>query len=207
MGMVLALGSVSDATIKRLLADPPLIWQVIAPDDPSAYARARRDEADRRKPGLLARLFGARPPDGEAPPVPPLALSDNEGDVADLDKAWHGIHFLLTGTADDGAPPLNFLVAGGAYVGDEDVGYGPARLFTAAETREIAAAITAITDDELRRRFNPQAMMAAEIYPEIWDRDPEDDDTLGYLIEYAGTLRQTLSTVTANGHGLMVLLS
>lgn len=27
-------------------------------------------------------------------------------------------------------------------------------------------------------------MVKKEIYPEIWDRDPKDDDTLGYLIEY-----------------------
>ena len=50
-------------------------------------------------------------------------------------------------------------------------------------------------------------MMAAKIYPEIWDRDPKDYDTLGYLMEYVGTLREALATVTANGRGLMVFLS
>jgi hypothetical protein len=28
----------------------------------------------------------------------------------DLDKAWHGLHFLLTGTAWEGTPPLDFIV-------------------------------------------------------------------------------------------------
>ena len=51
----------------------------------------------------------------------------------DIDKAWHGIHYLLTGTAWEGAAPLNFLVAGGRPVGDVDVGYGPARAFSGAE--------------------------------------------------------------------------
>jgi hypothetical protein len=209
MGMGLSLGSVSDATIQRLLADPPLIWQVVAPDDSEMYDRARREADARSRPGFLARLFGARPADDptSATPAPPLALSAGEGVFSDLGKAWHGIHFLVTGTADDGEPPLNFLVAGGTYVGHEDVGYGPARVFSAAESREIAAKLGGIDDDELRRRFAPEAMMAAKIYPEIWDRDPEDDDTLGYLMENVGTLREALATVTGNGHGLMVFLS
>jgi hypothetical protein len=41
----------------------------------------------------------------------------------DGDKAWHGIHFLLTGTAGEGTPPLDFIVRGGQEVGDIDVGY------------------------------------------------------------------------------------
>jgi hypothetical protein len=32
-------------------------------------------------------------------------------------------------------------------------------------------------------------MLAKETYPEIWARKPEEDDTLGYLIEYFQTLR------------------
>jgi hypothetical protein len=32
----------------------------------------------------------------------PLVLSEGEGDVVDLDKTWHGIHYLLTGTAWEG---------------------------------------------------------------------------------------------------------
>ncbi len=174
MSMVVSLASVSDATIERLLADPPLVWQVIAPDDTEAYDRARREANGRAKPGLFSRLFGvrARADEPPAPSAAPFMLSDGEGDLGDLDKSWHGIHYLLTGSADEGGAPLDFLVAGGTEVGDEDVGYGPARVFTSAQTRAIAAALAAVTDDELRARFAPEAMMRAEIYPEIWDRDP-----------------------------------
>jgi hypothetical protein len=207
MSMVVSLSSLRDETIERLLADPPLVWQVIAPDDPDAYDRARREADDRAKPGLLSRLFGARP-QANAPstPGPPLALTDGEGELCDLDKSWHGIHYLLTGRADESGTPLEFLVAGGTFVGDDDVGYGPPRVFTAAETREIAAALAAVTDEDLRSRFAPEAMMAAEIYPEIWDRDPTDDDTLGYLMENVALLREAMTTVTSRGHGLLVAL-
>jgi hypothetical protein len=202
--MVTAFACVSDATIQRLLADPPLVWKVIAPDDPEAYENARQLETDRLKPGFVSRLFGAKAP--AAPPVAPLTLGDGEVHLTDIDKSWHGIHFLLTGRADEGDTPLDFLLAGGAEVGDEDVGYGPARVFTSAETKRIATALAALSDDELKRRFAPDAMMKAEIYPEIWDRDPAKDDTLRYLMEYVKVIRETLATVTAQGQGLLVYL-
>jgi uncharacterized protein DUF1877 len=208
MSMVVSLSAVRDETIQRLLADPPLVWQVIAPDDPEAYHRARREADDRAKPGLFSRLFGARPP-ANASSTPPaaLVLTDGEGELVDLDKSWHGIHYLLTGEADESGTPLEFLVAGGTSVGDEEVGYGPPRVFTSAETRRIAAALAAVTDEALRARFAPEAMMRAEIYPEIWDRDPTDDDTLGYLMEYVAVLREAMSTVTSRDHGLLVVLT
>ncbi len=44
----------------------------------------------------------------------------------DLDKAWHGVHYLLTGQADGGELPHSLAVTGGEEFGPE-VGYGPAR--------------------------------------------------------------------------------
>jgi hypothetical protein len=205
MGMYVALASLSDATIARLHADPPLVWQIIAPDDPEAIARARGAP---KRPGLLARLFGRGAAEAPAPEAPaPVVLAGDEGEILDLDKSWHGIHYLLTGTAWEGDPPLNFLVIGGREVGDDEVGQGPARTYTAAETREIAGALAAVGDPELRSRFAPDAMMRLEIYPEIWDRDPAEDDTLGYLLEYLGLLRTAVATVVERGHGLLVTIT
>ena len=39
--------------------------------------------------------------------------SSNGHDELEVDKAWHGLHFLLTGTAWEGDFPLNFIVSGG----------------------------------------------------------------------------------------------
>lgn len=204
MGMYVGLASLSEATINRLHADPPLVWLVVAADDPEAVARARGTP---KRPGLLARLFGSRA-EPTLPPAPAsLMMEEGEGEVGELDKAWHGIHYLLTGTAWEGDPPLNFLVTGGREVGDEDVGYGPARTLTPGETREIANALAALSDEQLRARFAPEEMMRLEIYPEIWDRDPAEDDTLGYLMEYMGQLRAILSSVVARGHGLLVTIT
>jgi hypothetical protein len=203
--MYVGLASLSEATINRLHADPPLVWQIVAPDDPEAVARARGTP---RRPGLLARLFG-RGRAETAPPATaaPLVLAEGEGELPDLDKAWHGLHYLFTGTAWEGDPPLNFLVTGGREVGDEEIGNGPARTLTPLETREVASALAALSDEQLRARFAPSEMMRLEIYPEIWDRDPAEDDTLGYLMAYLGQLRGTLASVVARGHGLLVTIT
>jgi hypothetical protein len=201
MGNYLSLTAVSDATIERLLADPPLVWQILAPDDPNAVAAARdRPPA----PGFFGRLMGrkAAPP---PPEPPPLALQRGEGDLGrdgDLEKSWHGIHYLLTGTAWEGDPPLNFLLAGGREL-DIETGMAPPRVHGAAESRIIAAALSRVDEAELRRRFAPEEMMRLEIYPEIWDRGPE---TLDHLLEDVVTLRRALERVVAQGHGLLVMI-
>ena len=207
MGMVLGITQLDDRTIERLVADPPLVWLVVAGDDREQYERARQEERRLQKPGLIARLFGAARP---APPppadAPPFALGDGEGKEIDVDKSWHGMHYLLTRSAEAGTPPLDFLLEGGRTVGDEDVGYGPAWVFTAAETRGIAAAVAAISDEELRARYDPRAMDAADVYPSlIWVRD--GDEALDYVMEYIAILRGTLAEAVEMNRGLMLTLT
>jgi Domain of unknown function (DUF1877) len=201
MSMCLGLVALSDANISRLLQDPPLVWRVIAPDDPEPYEAARAEQA---KPTLLSKLFrGAKRTEG----LTDLEMSAAEGFSTDLDKAWHGIHYFLTGTAWEGEHPHNFLVSGGKEVGSIDVGYGPARVLMAAETREVLDALIALRDEDLRARFNPQDMLAKQIYPKIWARKPEEEDTLGYLMEYVETLRGFLGQAVDEGLGIVVYIS
>ena len=198
MSMILGLTSLGDANIERLLADPPLVWKVIAPDD-DAYESARAAAA---RPSLLGRLFG-RPQAAEAD-AEPFVLADGEGETADLDKAWHGIHYLLTGTAWEGTGPLAFLVAGGRGVGDIDVGYGPARVLTSAETRSAHEALAGLRDEELRARFDAADMTRKKVYPEMWN---DDDNALDYLMDNVGTLREFLAQAVAQQRGLVLYLS
>lgn len=204
MSMILGLTELGDPNIARLLADPPLVWQVISPENPEPYEQAR---AEASRPFFLKRLFSRSKAAEAAPPAPPLVLGEGEGESADLDKAWHGIHYLLTRSVWEGEPPLNLLVAGGREVGHVDVGYGPARVLSPAEVRAAAEALAALSDDDLRARFNPAEMMSMKIYPEIWDRSPEEDDTLGYLMECVATLRDFLAQVVERGHGAVVYVT
>lgn len=202
MGMVLSLCSLSDANIVRVLEDPPLVWQVVAPEDPEMYQRARERGQEL---GLIARLLRRKP--SPVPLAADLVLADGEGEGSDLDKAWHGIHYLLTRTASAGAPPLDFLVAGGRAVGAEDLGYGPARAFTSGEVQSIDTALRGVPEAELRRRFDPPDMLAKEIYPAMWDRPPAQQDTLGYLLEYVGTLKEFVESTARRQLGLVIYLS
>lgn len=136
-----------------------------------------------------------------------VSLLEEETDEVDLDKAWHGIHFLLTGSDWDGEEPLSYLVKGGEYVGDVDVGYGPARRLKPNQVAAWAAALSAISADTLRLGYNPKAMLRAKIYPEIWDQDPEEDDPLGYLLEYFDVLRSFVEQARDQGKGAIIYIA
>jgi len=117
-------------------------------------------------------------------------LEENEevGGVC-LDKAWHGIHFLLTGSAWEGEEPLCYLVKGGEWIGHEgeDV-----RLLRTDQIADWANALSTISDDDLRKRYDPVAMAKADIYAMIWDRIDEEPGNLEYLLAYYETLRSFL---------------
>jgi hypothetical protein len=128
----------------------------------------------------------------------------NGHDELEVDKAWHGLHFLLTGTAWDGDFPLNFIVVGGEEVG-EDLGYGPARALRSEDVRKIDSALEPFTSDELGRRFDAERMTELQIYPFGWSHDPEGE--LEYLLEFYGELRAFLRRTAEQGHALLVYLS
>jgi Domain of unknown function (DUF1877) len=186
MGLVMGLITVRDATIERILADPPLVWKILAPDDPEPYQEARA-------------AYGAGAADH-------VELVEGEGEHLHLDKAWHGIHYLLTGTAWEGAAPLNLLLCGDE-VGDIDVGYGQPRAVSAGTVAQAGQVLAALSDAAIRARFDPAAMMRADIYPGIWDRPPSQDDSLGYLMSYVAQLRVYLARAAADGMGVIVFVS
>jgi hypothetical protein len=131
-------------------------------------------------------------------------LDDDDAEMPepelDLDKLWHGVHYLLTGTAWDlGDGAAGAAILGGTEFGS-DGGYGPPRLVDADLVRAVAAGLDGLDPDALRTRFDPVAMSAAGIYPDVWT-DVDADD----LIEHLGTLRDFYRS--AAGQGQAVLLA
>lgn len=126
----------------------------------------------------------------------------------DLDKAWHGIHWVLTGSADGGDEPHCYLLAGGEQVGDVDVGYGPARALTSQQVAAWDDALTTISREEFGRRFEPKAMLDADIYPQIWARSIKgEEDTLDYLLQAYAGLQDFVAAARKERSGLLVYLS
>ncbi|EPX59781.1 hypothetical protein D187_002525 [Cystobacter fuscus DSM 2262] len=123
-----------------------------------------------------------------------------------MEKNWQALHFLLTGTAWEGSPPLNFIGAGGQPVGDESFGYGPARAFTPEQVKEISRALGSVDGEALRRRFNARKMDELEIYPQGWS-DHADEESLESLFEDFDALQRFLREGAEQGQALLVFLN
>ena len=128
----------------------------------------------------------------------------------DIDKAWHGIHFLLTGSAWEGEAPLNFLVGGGQEIGEVDVGYGPARGFTSAEVGAIARALREVPPAVLRARYDHSQLNRHEIYPFAPDQwraaDDKEDSPTSFLGDHYERLREFIAQAAQAGEALLVWL-
>lgn len=162
MGMQLSLYSLSDQRVDDLLADPPLVLDIL---------------------------------DGE------------EADVEEfeLDKAWHAVHHLLTGSAWEGEAPLNFICQGGQEVGDIDTGYGPARALGADDVLDIANALEGIDADTLAQRFDPEEMEKLEIYPSIWTTEPEAD-ALEFCTASFTAMKDFIDRTAERGYGMLICM-
>lgn len=136
-------------------------------------------------------LFG----DEDAPPVPDPRQTD-------LDKLWHGVHWLLTGSAEESADGLGAVLFGGAEVG-EDLGYGPARLMRPAEVAAVYRALAAVPESELLARFDPVAMERAGVYPSgIWGRPEAFSDLIPALHDVV----EQYAAAVAHGDGLLLVI-
>lgn len=133
-------------------------------------------------------------------------LDDDMPDAAhtDLDKAWHGIHYLLTGSDWEGEPPLNFLLQGGTMLAEEDEESEPApRLLRPDEVAAVSGALAGVTVDQLRERYDPQKMRALDIYPAIWDDGPE---SLDYCLDNYAELQAFMAEAARQRRAVVIFL-
>ena len=147
---------------------------------------------------------------------------DDEPELdVDVDKAWHGIHWLLTGSGDDQPPtprrrglfrrraagptpsgPESLAVLGGEPVG-ADNGYGPARYLRPDEVAAVAAALQPLTPELLADRLDLASMDAEGLYPQIWD---EEDVYEAYLSPIYAALRQFYLDAAARGAAVLLAI-
>ena len=84
-------------------------------------------------------------------------------DGLSLEKSWHSLHYLLTGSAQEVDSPLGNAILGGKEIGP-DMGYGPARFLDASQVQEVSSALNKVSNHDLARRFDLRAMTAAKVY-------------------------------------------
>jgi hypothetical protein len=143
-------------------------------------------------------------------PTPKKQSSIAERDVGallDIEKAWHGLHYLLTGNAEQAVPGAGEAVLGGSTIGPQ-LGYGPARLLKAEEVALVSSALSSLTRDALRARFDPKAMSRAQVYPGGWDDSSREGDEVNvdWLLAAFDDLRDFYQTVASRGSAILLYL-
>lgn len=200
MGMTCSLHRVSVGELDNLRANPDTLEKVLGFDEGPRIREVRPK-------GILGFLLRLTPVKiTEVDPDAPETLNyvpDHNKEV-DLEKSWHGLHFLFTGTSDEGSEPACFLIKGGEDVDDE----GLARALNPDQVKRFATYLSSLTADQLRGRFDAKRMMELEIYPEIWDRPVRgDENALEWLIAYSAELRSFVQRVAADGDAIIVHLA
>jgi hypothetical protein len=200
MGMTCTLRRASDADIRQLVADPAQVGSFLYGPAPVV-----RRVQPRGVLGLILRLLPIRIEEVDPSAPPPAAPGD---DVLDLDKSWHGLHFLLTGSAQDTPLPNGFLISGGLDLESDEDDSAP-RLLNADQVREIHTFLQSLSRDELTRRFDAQRMTELEIYPDaIWMRDTNADHSArDHLLDAFDELQSFVAVTHERGQAIVVQVS
>jgi len=154
MGVYLTIRSASVDQIAALDAKPELL---------PVFFDAAAVEDVLPRPSFWQLLTGRRPS------VPESLLDQSNCMEIGLEKAWHALHFLFTGTADDGDPPACYLMSGGLGLsaGDTDT-----HALSPQQVEEFRSFVHGISEDDLRARYDPKRMTQLHIYPEIMGARP-----------------------------------
>lgn len=160
MGITCTLKSANEEQLLILRRNPKLV--------PVFFG----DESWEEPASFWRRLFRGRTA------IPANLLEQADCMEIELEKSWHGLHFLFTGTAEGGDLPAAFLLKGG-----DGLGSSGNRVVSAADARRFKDFVHSLSEDELRSRFDPERMTQLRIYPEeIWRT--EQDEAFDYLLEY-----------------------
>lgn len=123
----------------------------------------------------------------------------DEDNVLNLQKSWHTLHYLLTGSAEPVSTPLGQVILGGTDVGP-DLGYGPARLLCAEDVQRVANALEPLSGEDVAKRFDLPTMRAAGIYA------CDSEDELPLALDYFEHLKRFYTESAARGCALLSYL-
>lgn len=122
----------------------------------------------------------------------------------DIDKAWQGIHYLFNFSPWEGSPPAKWIIFGDIPIRSFDGGYGPARYLNPSQVSYVYQLMESISEDELKKRYDPVQFDKAEIYPTFWLREKEE--AFEYLIRHYRQLKTLYQkAVVAGEHILMII--
>lgn len=131
-----------------------------------------------------------------------LLESDDDVTSVDIDKAWHGVHWLLTGSAEPDSSIASNVIFGGQPVGDPDEEM--IQVIDEPRVARIASYLAELDRASLRARFDPQAMIRADVYPSgIWEEPELLED---YLLPPVEQLKEFYSSAAHANEVVIVTL-
>lgn len=123
----------------------------------------------------------------------------------DVDKAWEGIIYLLTGKplSEAFSNPLTVHICGKHSL-DVPLEYAMVspRFLTAADVKESLGILNLLTDDVLRSRFNAEEMNALDIYPGYWEEIEAD-----YVLNQFHHLKEFYAKAAEQDQAVIMYLS
>jgi len=127
------------------------------------------------------------------------------GDLIDFDKAWQAVHFTLSGAEYYSDSPLGVLLSNGETVG-VDLGYGPPWVISHPSLAAFHSALSALTDEDIRSRFDPKALVENDIYG-FEDCMEYPAEALEYLMQGIPSLRKFAERCASTGASALAFIS
>lgn len=170
-------------------------------DRPKALAEFIYQEDDvyeAPKPSFFSRLLGAAPKidTGSVP-------KRSEGDEADLDKAWHIIHYLLCGDPGRGVGPLALIGDDLHPLADLDLGLGKPNVISSERVSAFSAAASGMSAEEFLARYVPSEMPLDELYMGNVIERGDVDDIREYVVENFEILRIFVQQAADRGEAII----
>ena len=136
---------------------------------------------------------------------------ENDERLLDIDKAWSGVLYLLTGKAfasgspEDEVDSLNRIFFSAQFFDEDmDVGYGPAHYLTPEQVAGIHRKIASLTEADLKARYDTEAMNEEEeLYPSLdWN-----EEIFEYLYFHFQALQSFFATAASKGEAIVTYLN
>jgi len=126
----------------------------------------------------------------------------NEDDLLDdgigLEKIWHLLHYLITGDPNEGEYPLSCAIMCGRPISEDsdEISY-----LLPDDVKEVAKALSALNDDDLRSRFNPDEIIKAKIYR--YENYEADEHDLKEVLRLFHKLRKYYKNAAKKGNAII----
>ena len=132
--------------------------------------------------------------------------SDEDELLLDIDKMWDVLHFVLTGVSTDHRiddNPLSQAVLGVTSIED----LSDYMAYTEhSQIADIVAALEQFDMDQAFESFDMKACKEAELYPNIWDYDEEEEEIIDELLHDFEQMKGFYKKVLASNGNVLITI-